>query len=440
MELNKALSYVGYFMKIFNFMVVAFISIIIANTTYLISNSQNSREFLEQISVLPVKPNIVIIRAVISYVVLLIIMYVKKEVEQKSLSVAIVFFCIEVFLCIVLMWTINMSYSGIILLVIADLLTHIKYKNNKLIFLSSITIIYILSDYDFVSLKFKMVSFSEFLTYYNTNLQNYILGLKSMIISINIMSFILYLFILMKIQVDENKKITILNNKLNEANSELKLMNIKLQDYAKTTEKMTETRERNRLAREIHDTIGHALTGIIAGIDACFTILDYSPKDAKKQLVIISDVARKGMKEVRRSVKALRPDALETLTLEQAIRGMIKDISTTSKSKIIFENFIDNLKFNSDEEDAIYRVIQEGITNAIRHGKSTKVCVSLSKEENYIKLIISDNGIGCENIKKGFGLRHMKERVELLNGNIKYYGNDGFTIIANIPIRWSDSI
>lgn len=440
MELNKVLSYVGHFMKIFNFMVIAFISIIIANTTYLISNSQGSREFLEQISVLPVKPNTVIIRAVIFYTLLLIIMAIKKMIEQRSLFVTITFFCIEVFLCLILMWTINMSYSGIILLVIADLVTHIKYKKNKVFFLSVIIIIYILSDYDFVSLKFKMVSFSELLTYYNTNLQNYILGLKSMIISINIMSFILYLFILMKIQVDENNKIIILNNKLNEANNELKLMNIKLQDYAKATEKMTETRERNRLAREIHDTIGHALTGIIAGIDACFTIFDYSPEDVKKQLVVISDVARKGMKEVRRSVKALRPDALETLTLEEAIKRMIEEISTASKSKVIFNNFIDNLKFNSDEEDAIYRVIQEGITNAIRHGKATEVCVSLSKEANYIKLVISDNGIGCANIKKGFGLRHMKERVELLNGNIRYYGNEGFTIIANIPIRWSDSV
>lgn len=238
--------------------------------------------------------------------------------------------------------------------------------------------------------------------------------------------------------MDENKKISILNEKLNEANNELKVMNIKLKDYAKTTEKMTETRERNRLAREIHDTIGHALTGIIAGIDACFTIIDFSPEEAKKQLVVIGNVARDGIKEVRRSVKALRPDVLESLSLEEAINKMIEEISKASKIRIIFNSEIDNLKFDSDEEDAIYRVIQEGITNAIRHGKATTVEVRIFMKEDKLSLLILDNGIGCNNIEKGFGLQHMKERVELLNGSISYNGEDGFIINANIPIRWGE--
>jgi signal transduction histidine kinase len=241
------------------------------------------------------------------------------------------------------------------------------------------------------------------------SIQNYVLGIKSMLTSINIMVFILYVVVLMRIQIDENEKILVLNDKLNKANDELKVMNIKLQDYAEKTEKMTETRERNRLAREIHDTIGHALTGIIAGIDACLTIIDYSPESVKNQLTIISKVARQGINDVRRSVKALRPDVLENSYLKDAIEKMLDEMRTTSKCNIIFENEIGELKFDSDEEDAIYRVIQESITNSIRHGKSTKIYVTLYMKKKDLILIITDNGVGCKDIKKGFGIQHMRE-------------------------------
>ena len=438
MEWNKVVSYVSYFMKIFNFIIIAFISIVIANTTYLISNSQEARRFLDHIPILPRNPIILVSTSISTYIMLFIVMEIKERIKEKSIRVIALISSIEVLLCIILMWNLNMNYNGIILVVIADLLIHIKNKNNKLIFLSFMIVIYILCDYDFASLKFKIISFPQYLTYYNTNIQKYILSLRSVFISINFMSFILYMTVSIRIQIDENNRIRILNYKLNQANDELKLMNIKLKDYAKTTEKMAETRERNRLAREIHDTIGHALTGIIAGIDASHAIIDYSPEEVKKQLIVIGDVARQGIKDVRSSVKALRPDALETLKLEEAIKRMIKEISNASRTNVIFKNNTEDLKFYSDEEDAIYRVIQEGITNAIRHGRAKEVCVTVSRKESYLVLEILDDGVGCKDIKKGFGLRHMKERVELLNGNVLYDGESGFKITANIPIRWGE--
>lgn len=438
MKRNKILYYISYFMKWLNLFIILFISITMAYSIYLISNSSEAREFLEQIPILPMKPNLTVVIAIITYIVLLIIMQLKEKQERKCLSLIILFSTMELALCSVVLYALNMSYNGIILVVIADIIYHVKDRNNRLIFLSIMIIIYILCDYDFMSLRFNMVSFSKYLIYYDTKIQNYILGLKSMLTSINIMSFILYVIILMRIQIDENERIKVLNDKLNEANSELKVMNIKLKDYASKTEKMTETRERNRLAREIHDTIGHALTGIIAGIDACITIIDYSPDGVKKQLNVIRKVAKQGINDVRRSVKALRPDVLENLSFEEAIKKMIFEIRDASKCNIILENQIGDLKFDSDEEDAIYRVIQESITNSIRHGHASQAYVILYKKENDLVLIVTDNGIGCEKIESGFGLQHMKERVELLNGSIDFISKNGFTIIANIPIRRGD--
>ena len=126
-------------------------------------------------------------------------------------------------------------------------------------------------------------------------------------------------------------------------------------------------RERNRLAREIHDTLGHSLTGIVAGIDACLTMMDISPEATRRQLEKIGDAARQGMKDVRRSVSKLRPDALEKLKLEDAVVKMLKDMGAASGTDICMENQVKPFQFHEDEEEVIYRVIQEATTNAIRH-------------------------------------------------------------------------
>ena len=91
------------------------------------------------------------------------------------------------------------------------------------------------------------------------------------------------------------------------------------------TERMAQTRERNRLAREIHDTLGHTLTGIVTGLDACMALVDVSPEQTRKQLSLLSKVGREGIRDIRRSVNELRPDSLERLSLEVAIRKMVTD-------------------------------------------------------------------------------------------------------------------
>jgi signal transduction histidine kinase len=199
---------------------------------------------------------------------------------------------------------------------------------------------------------------------------------------------------------------------------------------------MAESRERNRLAREIHDTLGHSLTGIIAGIDASLMLVDMAPEEVKKQLKIVGNVARQGMKDVRRSVSALRPDALERLSLEEAVNQIVTDTNMVSNAEIIFENNADLTNLDEDESETIYRIVQESITNALRHGNADKIQVKISQVYNILTVMIQDNGKGCKEIKKGFGLRHMAERLDMLYGSLDYKSEDGFIIIAKIPIRW----
>ena len=239
-------------------------------------------------------------------------------------------------------------------------------------------------------------------------------------------------------RTEENSAIRRLNGELEQANDRLSVMNEQLKAYAAESERMAETRERNRLAREIHDTLGHALTGITAGADACIQMLEISPKMAKKQMERIASTAREGMNEVRRSVRALRPDALERMQLTDAVAKLCAEMQTTSQAEITLDLQTEDLRLSPDEEDAVYRIVQESITNAIRHGHATAVRVRIAAEERRLGITVTDNGCGCAKIEPGFGLRHMRERLRLLNGTLKVKSEKGFELHAEIPLRWGD--
>ena len=124
--------------------------------------------------------------------------------------------------------------------------------------------------------------------------------------------------------------------------------------------------------------------------------------------------------------------------MENAISRTINEICTATSAEIeyICEARLDC--FTEDEEDVIYRIVQESITNAIRHGKADYIRISIRREQEMLKIGIKDNGIGCADIKKGFGLHHMEERLSMLNGSLSYDGRDGFEVKAAIPIRWGN--
>ena len=113
-------------------------------------------------------------------------------------------------------------------------------------------------------------------------------------------------------------------------------------------------------------------------------------------------------------------------------------IERTIKTTDIEINYTIEKDFNLEkyEENAIYRVVQESITNAIRHGYASKIDIKLIKDENNnLFLEVKDNGIGCKKIKPGFGTRHMKERIESIRGSISYINDDGFIVRAIVPLR-----
>jgi len=283
-----------------------------------------------------------------------------------------------------------------------------------------------------------LYSINDYISFYNAAIQQYLMVSYNLLVSVNIVMFIIYCILIIQSQRATIEEVNRLSGRLSQANEDLENANLQLQEYAVTTEKLGETRERNRLAREIHDTLGHTLTGISAGLDACITTLEIEPAETKKRLEYLADVTRQGITDVRQSVRELRPDSLQKLNLEYAIQNMITNITQTTDTKIFFHSDLKNLKFDEDEENALYRIIQEGLTNAIRHGKPTKIWITLEKEGSELTLIMKDNGVGAKEIVNGFGTRHIMERVEILHGTVSFDGSEGFVIDARIPIRWGE--
>ncbi len=431
---QKSLILLKSIMGILNVVVLTFLALVIMYTINKVSTTYTARSFLNHITYLPMNP---VKTMVVMYLALFGLGWIVNNRQQsKSVFSSQLICLIEIILCCVVICCVYMGYKGIILFAVADIVVLIRDKNNQKVFLIIMGLLYIFADYDIASIGLKMISFQELLNIYTTQQRMLMTGILNFMTSANTILFIAYMIIYMMDQIREKERVTELNRQLEEANVQLFAMNNQLKDYAAMQKQMGEVEERNRIAREIHDTLGHTMTGLSAGIDACIALIDYSVDETKKQLHIISNVARQGLKDVRRSMKKLRPDTLEKESLESAIQKLIEDARDTSKVSVEFHSFLPTLQFEEDEEDTIYRIIQEGITNAIRHGHATKVFVNLKKVDMWLLIRIRDNGVGCDDIKDGFGLTHMRERVEMLHGTVKCSSYLGFQIIVRLPIRW----
>lgn len=399
MSKQKSLILLKMLMGILNFAILTFLAVIILYTIGMVRATYTARSFLNHITYLPMNPVKTVIVMYVALFTLVAIINLRQQSENSILNQTI--YILEIILCGIIICCVYMEYKGIIFLVIADIVVLIRDKTSQKVFLVIMGLIYIFADYDIISLGIKMVSFQELLNVYTVRQHMLMTGILNFLSSVNAIAFIAYMIIYMRSQIKEKERVTILNQQLAEANAQLSEMNNQLKDYAAMQKQMGEIEERNRIAREIHDTLGHTMTGLSAGIDACIALIDYSVDETKKQLNIISGVARQGLKDVRRSMKKLRPDTLERESLESAIEKLITEMMSTSKVSIEFQSFLPSLVFEDDEEDTIYRIVQEGITNAIRHGHASRIFINFKKVDIWLVIRIRDNGIGCKDIHKG---------------------------------------
>lgn len=426
------------FIVLVNFVAVLFVNIVVLVTTNRVCESYKARDFLNTLNTIPGKPVYGLIWSLVLFGILMVSFYLRETVFENNIAFAYGSLIFDFLTSVVLIFVLGFNFNGILFMVFANVIAYAKENKGKYMIISIALISYLLTDAKLISLSYRIYDINDYFAYYNSSAQQYLVISLNLLISLNIMLFIIYCIFLIQRQQGTIEKINMLNSEIQKANADLKNANDQLEKYAKITEHMGETRERNRLAREIHDTLGHTLTGLSVGIDACIATVDVAPDATKKQLENLSEVARNGLLEIRKSVSELKPDAIERLNLDSAITKMITDMKSITDVEIYFDCKIDQLKFDEDEEMAIYRVIQESLTNAVRHGKAKKIWIVMDKADSSVKLEIKDNGVGCENIVSGFGTKHIAERIKMLGGSVEFSSNHGFCVRAEIPIRWGE--
>lgn len=416
------------FMMSWNFfMITCYAMIFMFSTNYIIANKL-SRDFLSSLNYIPENPGLIFFETLILFSCVIVLMdFFDHRVKEYPFE-NLLFLSIETILGFFIMKSLYFSYNGIIYLIFCDAL--FRFKENKYVKWLTIplSLLLIISNYDFFSTLFPLVNADAYFEVYTSTTRGLLqVGINFLDI-INLLFFILFLMIYIANEVQENERMTQELIMVHQVNHEL-------ENYAAVSEKIAEDKERKRLAREIHDTLGHALTGIAAGVDACIAMIDINPEATKKQLMVISKVVRQGIVDVRNSLNKLRPGALEQHGFKGAIENMIEEFTSVSDLTISLDYRLDKVDFENTKEDILFRVIQESVTNAVRHGDATHIDISLYIEDNSLYLKIQDNGQGCEEIHYGFGLKQMKERLGMINGKVAYDGHHGFLTIVTIPLK-----
>ena len=435
MNNEKKLSDLAALMFLLNCVIIFYYSLICLATTLRICGSFSAYEFLAAVQRVPRPPWQMPVWTLSQYLLLCAVSFGKSRLDIDRLEPRLFLCVVEIMLCIGITVSLDFYYSGVALLVLADLVHYVRNSIYRLCFMVALVFLYAFGQYEIVVSATGQIPFSAYLSYYSQPVRSWFAGLESVLVSLNVLLFVLYMILLFTGQKAENVRIRRLNEQLHDANEQLR-------DYALKLERMTELRERNRLAREIHDTLGHTLTGIIMGADAGLALFDAAPEEAKKRIESVAQSAREGLNDVRRSIKALRPDALEKAGLAEALETMIRNFQASTSAQVRYEQLAGPLIFAQDEEDTLYRVIQEGMTNAVRHGHALEIQIRITRREDQLMVDIRDDGLGCEHAEAGFGLRHMKERLDLLGGSLTWGnrgelepGLRGFYLIVSLPVR-----
>ncbi len=223
---------------------------------------------------------------------------------------------------------------------------------------------------------------------------------------------------------------------LNSAISQLTDANIGFQSYTKNLEMQTLIEERKRVSREIHDTVGYALTNIIIMMEAAMLLTDRQKAKRNNLLSTSREQAKKGLEETRTALRHLRNEKIAGAYGINMIQELVSAFKQATGTDIKVE--YGNLSgFTNERIDAIvFRIIQEGLTNALRHGMATVIRINFWITDERLSLSIYDNGIGSGEIVEGIGVAGMRERISAIGGIIDIRNVvDGFKISVEIPLE-----
>ena len=431
MRPQKSIFYSKIALMVINLVAIVYNASIYLFATNYVAAKGFSHSLLERLDAIPGSPSLIFWVSISLYACLLLVMYYREH-HPNQLSVYDKVTIIEILLMLVIFSVLHSSYNGLILLVFADIFYGSKEFNaskDKKYWFSFIILSFgmlLLSNYNLMSLFINLPSLDTYIRFYPESVRFLLLFGKNFLYSLNIVVFMISLLFYILSAITERHRIEEELRMAFQANRELN-------SYLALSKKIAEDRERKRIAREIHDTLGHALTGISAGIDAVKVLVDIDTNRAKEQLNNVSVVVRDGIRDVRGSLNKMRPGALENNTLKEALIKITREYEAISNLEIHLLYKWDNIDLDIAKEDIVFRVIQESITNSVRHGHAKTIWIELLEEEEAYVMTIQDDGVGFDELHYGYGLKQMQERLMIIGGSVHFENRDGFYTYIEIP-------
>lgn len=226
------------------------------------------------------------------------------------------------------------------------------------------------------------------------------------------------------------------NEELVRTVEELNVSNEHLREAYEKIAETTAMEERQKIAKDIHDTAGHSITTVIMQTELAKLLVEKDPIEAKQKIVAANLQAKNALAELRTSVHLLS-GRINGQTLKELMERVILD--TSDGTDIAIRSDIDDVKV--EEETAIFlcNTLKEGLSNGMRHGNATAFWVELKEDDYAVSFVLSDNGIGVDTalLKEGFGLSGMRTSAEALGGIVRFSSQpgEGFEITVTLPKR-----
>jgi signal transduction histidine kinase len=203
-----------------------------------------------------------------------------------------------------------------------------------------------------------------------------------------------------------------------------------------TTEEMTTLRERNRIAMEIHNTVGHQLTTALVQIEAAQMIFDQDPQESQRRMGISKEQVQMGLQQLRKTVSSINADQ-DYDDFAGAVASLLEQVH--SHTPVTIDASLDDIQnARLQIKKTLYHMILETITNAIRHGKGRRIKIRLERAEDRILLSCHNDGALPKRIQFGFGLNKIEEQLKELGGTLSIQINEEgwFGLEAQIPIAY----
>ena len=428
--MDKPLGYVYNIIFFLNLAVVILFSLIMYQTTDLVCEADQARIFLEQARYLPHIPWHVPVYAITSFLLLGVSTAAKRAVGESSSIILFSLFLIDIGIALFISYNLNFSYKGLFLFLGASAFFFIGHPPLRYVTIGLIMLGYTFTDYDIISVRLNLVSLQDYISFYGSNAQIPLYSMLSTLESLNLILVILFFQFLIQSKVRENKEFIKVNNELSDKLHQLEILQAQVEESARL-------KERNRLAHEIHDILGHTLTSISTALEASLELARQGSALLLPRLENIKSIADKGLSEIRRSVKELKSDAIERSSLLTALQELINDANSLGQVCVGFSIRGNTEPLEDDEEQTVYRLIQESLTNSYKYAQANRIDILLDYSGPSLAVEIADNGVGRQVIRKNFGLKHIEEQIHRLGGDVVFYTRPGygFRTSATIPRR-----